>query len=611
MSAALALGKIAIFLANRKNETMFTPPPRIVISILFLISFIIRFFLADYEKILIFYPDELRYYHIAENIARGHFLVIYNLPTDFQKILYSLFLSPIFLFESRELQMHLIAALNAFLVSSVVFPSYLISKLFFENKKKILILCIFSLILSDLSFSVTLMSEILFLPLGLWAFYFFIKLILENHLNIILSATCGVLAYALYLCKEVGVLLLAAFCVFIVFAKILRLNIDFKAQIKNAAIACFLFLSVFLLFKLTIFYGLGNSYSQAQTTPGVLSKEGRIPFLFYGFYYYLMNVLLAGCFFLFTLPIIYFKNLKEKSKQLFVFVLSIILLTAFIVAYSITIREDFFSDFPHTHLRYLPYIWLPMLVVFFSLFEIPLKTITIKDKLFLIILASAFVLTYRGLSPMGAHAMLGFLRWTFMRPHLPFYEIQKIAFMLFIFYCMGNVLNKHTKKFLLCFLIFFALAQVFNTLYFSLGYRKNFELTDTQRQEIKILDNFIKENKDKTFLMVGYDFPRGQRTMDAFFNYPHIKTIDIKNLKSGDIKNFHPRPFIGSASHFNYSFEKIDYFVFTDSINIQFKQNATKDEKRSGTLWNVFKNENNKNIPEFSYSTNKIIYGKY
>ena len=496
--------------------------------------------------------------------------------------------------------MHLIALLNAFLVSSVIFPSYLIAQLFLNNRNKILILCIFSLILSDLSFSVTLMSEILFLPLGLFVFYFFLKLILENRFNPSLSIFCGILTYALYLCKEVGILLLIAFCFFIVFAKILYLKINFKQQIKNIAICCSSFIILFGLFKLTFFHGLGNSYSQAS--PDVLEKEGRIPFLFYGFYYYLMNVILGGCFFLFTLPIIYFKNLHENIKQLFIFILSIILLTATIVAYSITVREDFYYDFPHAHLRYLPYIWLPMLVVFFSLFEVKLKTIQIKEKLFLFVLASAFVLSYKGLGPAGAHAMLGFLRWTFMRPHLPFYAIQKIIFMLIILWCMGSVLNKHTKIFLFCFLIFFSLTQVFNTIYFSFGYRKNFELSNIERKEIKKLDNFIKANKNKTFLMIGHNFPRGQRAMDAFFNYPHIKTIGIHHLKSGDVKNFHPQPFIGSASHSKYSFNKIDYFVLTSNIKIKFK-NTKKEESISGTLWNVFQNKNNQIIPEFSYST--------
>ena len=240
----------AFFYLTKNNEKSNSyPSPRILLLLLFVASFVIRFCAADFEKFIIFYPDELLYYQIAENIAHGNFLNIYNLPTAFQKILYSLCLAPAFFFESIESQSHSIAAINALLVSSIIFPMYFIGKLFFENKNKIIFICFLSILLSDLSYSVTFMSENLFLPLGAWVFYFFIKIILENRLNILLSILSGILSYMLYLCKEVGILLLAAFCAYIVFAKILHLKINFKEQIKNAFLFIFIFLSYVICIK--------------------------------------------------------------------------------------------------------------------------------------------------------------------------------------------------------------------------------------------------------------------------------------------------------------------------------------------------------------------------
>lgn len=74
------------------------------VLILFAVSFFTRFYFAYFNKIILIYPDELRYLHLAQNFAELKGLVIYNLPTNFQKILYPLFLSPAFCFENIATQ---------------------------------------------------------------------------------------------------------------------------------------------------------------------------------------------------------------------------------------------------------------------------------------------------------------------------------------------------------------------------------------------------------------------------------------------------------------------------------------------------------------------------
>ena len=108
---------------------------------LFLISVILRFFLADYPK-HIFVPDESLYYQFAESLAQGRGLKLYGLESNFQKFLYSFILIPAFLFESREIQQNIITFINAFVISSVVFPAYFLAKLFLKEKRNILIIFI-------------------------------------------------------------------------------------------------------------------------------------------------------------------------------------------------------------------------------------------------------------------------------------------------------------------------------------------------------------------------------------------------------------------------------------------------------------------------------------
>lgn len=586
----------AFFYLTKNNEKSNSyPPSRILLLLLFVASFVIRFCAADFEKIIIFYPDELLYYQIAENIAHGNFLNIYNLPTAFQKILYSLCLAPAFFFESIESQSHSIAAINALLVSSIIFPTYFIGKLFFENKNKIIFICFLSILLSDLSYSVTFMSENLFLPLGAWLFYFFIKIILENRLNILLSILSGILSYALYLCKEVGILLLAAFCAYIVFAKILHLKINFKEQIKNAFFLVFIFTIVFILSKLTFFYGLNNSYPN-QASLSILKEEGRILFLFYGFFYYLLNILLGGCFFLVALPALYYKSFNEKTKQLFIFTFSIILVTSITIAYSVTVREDFNLPFPRAHLRYLVYIWIPFLCLFLALFENKLPKLNLKQKAFLILSALLMVLFYKGTTGSGDHTMLGFVYLLLYVPQLHLFWLFKIFLLGITILFAFQIKNK--KIFLKAFLIFFIALQLFNNIYFSISCRANFEITPNEKTEIAALKHLIQNNPNKTFLVVGNGVPRAQRALDSFLNFPNIATISIANLKSGVVANFAPAPLVPSASYLNYSFMKIDYFIFPNTLEVKMKNS---EKILNAELWRVFENKNNQTIPEFSF----------
>lgn len=58
----------------------------LVVFLLFIISVLVRFFIANRFPLNIqCYPDELRYYHIASSIANGTGISIYNAATDFQK----------------------------------------------------------------------------------------------------------------------------------------------------------------------------------------------------------------------------------------------------------------------------------------------------------------------------------------------------------------------------------------------------------------------------------------------------------------------------------------------------------------------------------------------
>ena len=117
-----------------------------------------------------------------------------------------------------------------------------------------------------------------------------------------------------------------------------------------------------------------------------------------------------------------------------------------------------------------------------------------------------------------------------------------------------------------------------------------------EKKEIVILSDWIKNNPNKIFLMVGESLiSHAQRAADSFLNYPNVKTIHISRFKTGELNNFKPQP-LSWRSH--YTFEKIDYFIFPKEIKITL-ENVEKKENLSGALWQVFENQNNQRIPSF------------
>lgn len=198
--------------AQRRREWL-------VVLAIFALSTLIRFILGDFPRRIRVYYDELLYHMIAENIGTGRGLTLHNLPTNFQKILYSLYLAPVFAITGNKgIQMHLIALFNAVAMSSGVVPVYLMSRDLIKDRKRIFALCVLYTLISDMTYSMTLMSEVTYLPVGLWCIWFFYKIIVfEGSLGrrSLLSVGAGTALFVMYLNKDSAPALLLAYGMYI------------------------------------------------------------------------------------------------------------------------------------------------------------------------------------------------------------------------------------------------------------------------------------------------------------------------------------------------------------------------------------------------------------
>ena len=121
--------------------------------ILFIISTIIYFLLSNHVKVLYVYYDELRYYSFARNFANGKGLFLYNIPYTDQKILYDVLLIPAFWISDKFKQLSAIALINSILVTSGIFPIYILGKRVIKNNFHLLLCLRVYCFFSDLNFS--------------------------------------------------------------------------------------------------------------------------------------------------------------------------------------------------------------------------------------------------------------------------------------------------------------------------------------------------------------------------------------------------------------------------------------------------------------------------
>ena len=176
-----------------KNRTTNHQSTFFLLIVIFVIGFIVRFIFSNFLKTIYVYGDELRYYGIARSFFNGTALSFRNAPTDFQKILYSLIISPSFSISNGIIRNIVIDAINCLLMCSSIFPTWLILKKMQIADNECWFTILIMLLWPDMLFSMTFMSENLYWPLSLWFIYLWIinedsekKIVIYTWRNIVL-----------------------------------------------------------------------------------------------------------------------------------------------------------------------------------------------------------------------------------------------------------------------------------------------------------------------------------------------------------------------------------------------------------------------------------------
>ena len=389
-------------MARKSNDTLIL----VLVTVgLFALSCAMRFFLADFQKGIGVLPDEIRYLDLASSLFNDGQLVERGGLSSFQKILYPLSLFPAFLVDDPETRVRVIALLNSIYVSSAVFPALVLARRLFTSKAPVIVCLVFTLVMPDMCYSMTFLSECIYLPLVLWLVACCLRAFeTRERAGYAWCAGAGALCFITYLAKEVALGFALAFIVMMV-VRICRpmryadansgllshpahpsrdaaaelaclrhaqtvLARPHRAQCVPArdarihaciSLVCFFvtFAIPFIILKLTLFSGLLNSYN--QTDPSVLLNPYTLLFSLYAFLSDTTHFVIAFLFFPLVLPALTWPRLTRRERDLYLFCLLAFVFILLIVIYTISIREDLGHVGIRPHVRYVAPLFLPLL----------------------------------------------------------------------------------------------------------------------------------------------------------------------------------------------------------------------------------------------------------
>lgn len=390
-------------IGSRKNKDF------LWIASIFLFGVIGHFAVGNFLKEITTYPDELRYYLIARSIFDGQGLTIRGIPTDFQKLAYSLILVPFFYIKNALIRVQYINLLNSVLMMLSIFPVWFIGKeLQFKRITRYFLVCLV-VIWPDLMMTSTLMAENLYLPFALFFMYLWVRN--EREKSYWLSIALGLTCFFGYLIKEIFLVFFLAYFAFEVLYPIIGYHLQdrsTKIPIKNyfhkerfihLGLFCFAFFAFFLLLKLTVFREMGNSYNQ-QGIDAILHKYNFL-YMLYAILYYLVAIVVASFVIPIAFPLVFFNKLDEIAKKLYVFVILCFGIAVVTIAYTISVREDLGRVTPRLHFRYLSPLFILVFLVFACLIQdLDADDIKKRSRLLLEVIAANAIMiltVFRGL----------------------------------------------------------------------------------------------------------------------------------------------------------------------------------------------------------------------
>ena len=342
------------------------------IIMLYVILVLVNFLFTNYVKVLITYNDEYFYVNAARNIFRGEGPIVDGLQMSFDKVLYSFFIAPAYIIKNAVIRVKIISLINCMLMSSSLFPIWLISKDINLSRNNTFGALIITGVFPELSLSMTFMSENLYFPLVL----FFIRFWLVNSQKPAKknAVILGILGFLCFFCKASFLAVFISCAAFeIVFPAVSYLvsgrekseklrSFYSKERFINLAVFAAVFVVLSIVLKLTVFYGEKSTYLIRSVSE--FFEAYCLLYAVYAAFYIISAIMISALILPFVYPVLQYTKLNEPSRKLFCFNVLSVLMTVAVVVYTITSYEDYGTAQPEVHMRYFSHFVLIAFVLF-------------------------------------------------------------------------------------------------------------------------------------------------------------------------------------------------------------------------------------------------------
>jgi hypothetical protein len=252
-------------------------------------------------------------------------------------------------------------------------------------------------------------------------------------------------------------------------------------------------------------------------------------YFLFGILFYVIVSMIALFVFPVIFPGILWKELEEREKKWYLFLLLLVLVTAAVVSYTIYIYEDYPSMTPKAHVRYVEYLTAPFLILLFSLLEknkIPslrwwqwgmiggiclIEIVTFRG--FFGWTVDQTALFYLQLLSEDGH---NFVRWKIL-----VFSLVMTAIILFLSY----LFSKHRQRFAQMFVLGVAILSLGNTALSTYIQYKTHSHPAAQVTEMESLREFVQQHEEDNFLVLSsHD---GWEMMDSYL-------MDCDNVLTAD-----------------------------------------------------------------------------
>lgn len=327
----------------------------------------------------IVYIDEGLYINLARGLAFNGSLTYRAMPTSYVYLTYPFFLIPLVRFLPNSANLYRAVQLyNTLLITSAIFPTYLLARQMKLNKHNSYIGVLFILLLPDMALSSYLMTECLLYPLFMWLAYFGYRAIEQSVPSFSNLFPCAILTTLLYFTKP-GYIVFGAVLLVLLFLRTIH-DKSVRGALSSLLSICILFgliIGIYTLYR--------NTLDQDATLLTHYDKQipsfslTNILVAIQATLLHLITFLISGLGVLILIPSFGAKS-YSREKRLFL-ISSLLAIVVSIVGIAIMVslyewKETWFHD--RQHLRYIM-CYSPIL--FLLLLSPDLESLKYSDKI--------------------------------------------------------------------------------------------------------------------------------------------------------------------------------------------------------------------------------------